>query len=365
MSILIFIIVLAFLILVHELGHFIFAKKSGMLVEEFSIGFPPHIFSFKKGETKYSIGAIPFGGYVKIFGEDYLESNSSEEKNSHRRFTNQSKKAQALVLAAGVFFNFLLAWVLFSMAFVSGMPVSASQFENESIQDPALVLINVLKDSPAYNAGLKVGDNILYLNDGIESLQDFTNIEDVTGFIATRGEKEIEVLYKRGGETNLTNLIPQDDLIEGKSAIGVSLDIMGIVDFPIHLAIIEGAKTTASLSVATIIGLSSFVGGIFTGNSDLSQISGPIGIISMVGTAFDFGFLYLISFIALISINLAVINLIPIPALDGGRLLFVLIEAIKGTPIKSKLANVFNLAGFLFLILLMLIITISDISKFF
>ncbi|MFH1402572.1 MAG: RIP metalloprotease RseP [Patescibacteria group bacterium] len=370
MNIIIFIIVLAILIFVHELGHFIFAKKTGLFVEEFSIGFPPRIFSFKKGETKYSVGAIPLGGYVKIFGEDYdtedgEKKSDTMDKNYHRRFTNQSKKTQALVLVAGVAFNILLAWLFFSIAFMSGMSVSVGQFGGELIKDPNLILLDVLPNSPAEEAGLEAGDIILYLNTGSKTLQNFTDATEAQIFIASSGGQEIEVLYKRAGETILTRLVPADNIIAGKSAIGVSFDVMGTAKFSAPRAVLEGAKTTMFLTVATVLGLANFIVGIFTGASDLSQISGPVGIVSLVGNAFEFGWVYLLSFTALISINLAVINLFPIPALDGGRLLFILIEAIKKSPIKPRVANMLNLAGFSLLILLMVVITFNDVVRLF
>ncbi|MBU4536867.1 RIP metalloprotease RseP [Patescibacteria group bacterium] len=370
MNILIFVIVLAILIFVHELGHFIFAKKTGMLVEEFAIGFPPRIFSKKKGETQYSIGVIPLGGYCKILGEDYDEDIKNQEskiKNQDsRKFVNQPKINQALVLIAGVAFNFLLAWILFSISFISGMPVSTSQFEDKVIEDSSLVLMDVMVNSPAEKAGLEIGDTILYLNSGTESVQDFNNIEIPTEFIAATGENEMEILYKRGEETLLTKLIPEKDLIqEGSVAIGVSFDVVGTVELGFFEAFWEGLKMTLSLIKIIALSLIMFVYGIFTGTSSLAQVSGPVGIVSMVGSAFDFGLVYLMSFVALISINLGVINLIPIPALDGGRLLFLAIEAIKGSPMNPKVVNLLNMFGFVLLMLLMFIVTVSDVFKLF
>ena len=371
MSIIIFIIVLGILIFVHELGHFIFAKKTGMLVEEFAIGFPPRIFSFKRGETKYSIGLIPIGGFVKIHGEDYEEKDEKDScqksKNDKRRFTSRPKWAQAVVLVAGVSFNLLLAWVFISIGFMSGLPVSVNQFEGEKINDPMLILVNVLPDSPAMMAGLEVGDSILYLESDHDSVQNIETTEAVENFIASHGGQEIGILYKRSGETEsiLTKLTPKEGVIEGKPAIGVSFGMIGTIEFPFFRACWEGLKTTVSLAIATAVGLFHFLKDLVTGNADLSQISGPVGIVFMVGDAFSFGIIYLLSFVSIISINLAVINLIPVPALDGGRLLFVLIEAIKGSPIKAKVVNTLNLIGFVLLILLMLIVTFGDIVKFF
>jgi len=367
MPIIIFIIVLGILIFVHELGHFIFAKKTGMLVEEFAIGFPPRIFSFQKGETKYSIGFIPLGGFVKIHGEDYEEqTNNSKDENYSRRFTSQSKWAQAIVLVAGVFFNLLLAWLFISIGFMSGLPVAVDQFESESIDGAQLILIDVLPESPADQVGLKTGDTILSVKDNEnEPIQNFENTKIVEDFIAGHNNQEIEILYERKGENTLVKLIPQTGVVEGKPAIGVSFGMVGTIKFSIGTAFWEGLKTTGSLIVATATGLFYFIKDIFMGAADLSQIAGPIGIVFLVGDAFNFGFVYLLSFVALISINLAIINLIPIPALDGGRLLFILIEVVKGSPLKVKTANNLNLIGFILLILLMVVVTFSDIFRFF
>jgi len=250
---------------------------------------------------------------------------------------------------------------------MSGLPVSVNEFEGEIIKDSKLILIDVLPTSPAGEAGLKTGDVILYLETkgGLDAIQNFGGTEVVEDFIASHGGREIEIFYKRGDETALAQLVPKEGIVNGKPAIGVSFGMIGTVQFGFLRAGWEGLKTTFSLTVATAVGLFYFVVGLITGTADLSQISGPVGIVSMVGEAFNFGFVYLLSFIALISINLAVINLIPIPALDGGRILFVLVETVKGSPLKSKTANWLNLAGFVALLLLMLVITFSDILKFF
>ena len=374
MNILIFIAVLALLIFVHELGHFIFAKKTGMLVEEFAIGFPPRIFSKQKGETKYSIGAIPLGGYCQILGENYDEAQitagsegvKKEDKDFHRRFTSQPKKNQALVLVAGVAFNFILAWILIAFSFMSGMLVSAGDFSEDVVQDPQLVLMSVLADSPAQKAGLEIGDTILYLETEGETLQEFKNVDEALTLIAGAGESEIEILYKRGEENILASLSPEEGLFEeGKAAIGVSFDVVGTVELGFFAASWEALKMTFVMIWSVATGMLLFITGIFTGSSSLSQVSGPVGIVGLVGNAYEFGFVYLMSFVAVISINLGVINLLPLPALDGGRLLFLGIEAIKGSPIKAKVVNTLNLVGFALLLLLMLVITISDVMKLF
>lgn len=377
MSILIFIIVLAVLIFVHELGHFIFAKKTGMLVEEFSIGFPPRIFSTQKGETRYSIGLIPLGGYCQILGENYDEENEEDvsntlgtpkdkkSENDKRKFTSQTKTKQALVLVAGVFSNFVLAWFLFTISFMSGMVISAEGFDEALVEDPRLILTNVLPNSPASEAGLKAGDVLLYLKSGQENIQDFKELDDVSSFIAQSSE-EIEILYKRGENNFLTTVNPEVGFFEeGQQAVGISFDIAGLVKLGFWSSLWEALKMTILMIEAVFVGIIMFFVGFFEGTSSLAQISGPVGIMALTGSAFDLGLAYLLSFVAIISINLGVINLLPFPALDGGRLLFLGIEAIKRSPIKPKIANALNLIGFILLISLMVAITFSDVSKLF
>ncbi len=362
MSIILFIIILAILILAHEFGHFIVAKRSGVRVDEFGIGFPPKIFGKKIGETEYTLNLFPIGGFVKIFGES-PDEESVNGPDSKRSFVNKPKYIQAAVLVAGVTFNVILAWFLLSAGFMIGLPTSVDVApEGRVLEDVALTIVEVKPDSPAQDVGLEVGDVILSLAVGEDSVFSPSPTE-VQEFIAINFEKDINVVYRRGKEFQETiTLRPVEGIID-RPAIGIAMDEIGKLKLPAHLALWEGAKLTAGLTEATFFGLVSFFGGVFSGNADLSDVAGPVGIVGIVGQASEFGFVYLLSLMAIISINLAIINLIPFPALDGGRLLFLLIEAIKGSPIKPAIANTVNAVGFAALILLMVIITYSDIVK--
>jgi regulator of sigma E protease len=249
---------------VHELGHFVVAKLSGMRVDEFGIGYPPRIFAVKGGETEYSINALPFGGFVKIFGEEL--GATKVEGGDSRAFSAKPRHLQALVLVAGIAMNLILAWLIFSF--------------------------------------LLMGRH--WVGDGV-----FTN------------------------------------------------------GLPLFSALAEGARITWQVTSATTTGLAQFFASIFTLSANLSEVSGPIGIAEAVGDASASGLQNLFSLIAIISVNLAVINLLPVPALDGGRLLFVLIETVIRRPIKAVVANTVNSIGFAFLILLMVVVTAHDIFKFF
>jgi regulator of sigma E protease len=366
MTIIIFLAILAILILVHEFGHFITAKKSGIRVDEFAIGFPPKLFSWrpKKSETTYSINLIPFGGFVKIFGET-PDDESISGPDSNRSFVNKPRHIQALVLSAGVIFNILFAWILIIVGLMTGLPSVADDSNREYIRDIETTITQVLPLSPAEKAELKPGDRIVGI--GYEGVYEpYTTPEDISNFISQSDGKEFNLAYKRGSDDiNEVLLVAGENIVENQVAIGIAMDEIGFVHLPLTKALTEGTKMTYNLLIAITIGLVDFIGNAFSGQADFSQVAGPVGIVGLVGDASKLGLIYLLSFTALISLHLAVLNLIPFPALDGGRILFVMIEAIIRRPINPKFQNWVNGLGFALLILLMLIVTYNDIIKLF
>lgn len=362
MNIIIFLVILLVLVVSHEFGHFIVAKKSGIRVDEFSFGFPPKLFGKKIGETTYNFNALPFGGYVKIFGEN-PDDESLNGPDSKRSFVNKPKYIQAAVLFAGVVMNFLVAWLLLSIGFMSGLPTSVgSEPKGSVLQNQALTVTSVTPSSPAEKAGLKIGDKISLLKNSTE-MTETPSAESVQYFIRQHSGKEIQISFIREGELKEVAVMPEINKDTNTPMIGISMDIIGTLKLPIHKALWEGLKLSSNLVVATVHGFYTLIHDGITGNGNLSSVTGPIGIVGVVGDAAQFGFIYLLSFTALISINLAVINLIPFPALDGGRLLFLLIEKIKGSRIKPVIANTANIIGFGLLMLLMVVITYNDIVK--
>jgi len=363
MSIIIFIVILVALILVHEFGHFITAKWMKMRVDEFGIGFPPKAWGFKpkKSETEYSFNWLPFGGFVKIYGEDPTEEGVAEEPRS---FVNKGKWAQALVLVAGVAFNVLFAWILISIGFMSGLPTPVGTApDGSTVENARLVITGTESGSPAENAGLKVGDAIVSLSAQGNTLEEPTP-ESVSSFIKSHPDAEIALAYERGEGTGEASLTPAEGILDNQVAIGITMDTIGILSLPIHLAVWEGAKTTVAITKAIAIGFYDLIAGSIKGTGPgLGAVAGPVGIVGLVGDASDFGFIYLLGFTAFISINLAIINLIPFPALDGGRLLFLIIEAVKGSRIKPTVAQTANTIGFLILIGLMIAVTYNDIVR--
>jgi len=360
-----FIIILAILVFVHELGHFLVAKLFGIRVDEFSIGFPPRLLKKQVGETLYSINLIPFGGYVKIFGEN-PDEESIAGPDSARSFVNKRKMIQVAVLVAGVVGNVAFAWMLVSFGNMFGMPTSVTPENSMYLRDAKVLITAIAPGSPATAAGIKSGDAILEARSGADVLP-FTSItpESIQDFISSHGEEKLTLSLGRGDETVTIEAFPVTGIVEGRVALGISMDHVGLQSLPIHKAFYRGAVSTIELTGSTATGLYNFVTQAFLGKAKFSDVSGPVGIAGMVGEAQSLGFSYLIYFTALISINLAVINLVPFPALDGGRILFVAIEAIRRKAIPPHVANMLNGIGFVLLITLMLVVTYKDIAKLF
>jgi len=353
-TILIFFIIIVLLILSHEFGHFLFAKLRGIKVEEFGFGLPPRIFGIKKGETIYSFNLLPIGGFVKILGEE------GESSSDPRSFANQPISHRALILSAGVLFNLIMAWLIFSAGFFLGTPTATDDL---SVVNAKVTILQVQQNTPAETAGLKTGDKLLRLSSDEEVLE-VVSVSGVQNFISKHKGQKIEILYQRDGKQFLTSAVPAIDPPPGVGALGIAMERIGIVKSPWYKALWQGLITTISMAIATVAGICRFIVQIFTGTADFNQIAGPVGIVKIVDDAAQFGFLYILQLTAVLSVAIGMINLIPFPGLDGGRLLFLGIEKIKGSPISAPVSNVVNTIGFILLILLMLIVTYHDIIKF-
>ncbi|MDQ5957703.1 MAG: Zinc metalloprotease [Patescibacteria group bacterium] len=362
MTIVLFIFIIAILVFVHELGHFLAAKLFGVRVDEFGLGFPPRAVALKWGETEYSLNYIPFGGFVKIFGET-PDTETETGPDQSRSLTAMSKWKQAVILVAGVFFNWLLAWCFISVGFMSGLPMAVDKNSDIPLSDIRTAIIQVSPSSPAEKAGLKAGDVITYIASGRNNV----NRPDVERFqqVIRKSPDLVTIGYERGGKKSQLSLTPETGLSAEGKAIGVSLGEIGTLKLTPYDAVKRGFVQTVNMTEMIFGGLKDMVVGVWHGASVKDTVMGPVGIAGLVGDARALGWVYLLTFAAFISLDLAVINLLPFPALDGGRLFFLLIETIKGSPIRPKIANAFNLVGFLLLIGLMLVVTFFDVWRLF
>lgn len=331
------IIFLSILILVHELGHFLAAKKFGLLVEEFGFGLPPRIWGKKIGETIYSLNALPIGGFVKIHGEDGLE-----KREDARSFTGLKIWRRTIILFSGVFMNFLLGWLVISIVFMSGIPQT-------------VLITEVVQDSPAAEIGLAPGDRIA----------NFSKMDEFIGYVNENKGKAINLEIERLDKSFTVQATPRLNPSEGQGALGVALAEGGSPKMGVFEGFYEGLKTSAEIIKSIFLALFGLIKSAIVGKASLESVAGPVGIVKITAQAGSLGFVYLLQLLALISLNLAVINIIPFPALDGGRLLFLFIEKIKGSPLNPKFEKFSNAAGMALLLLLMLLITIKDISRFF
>jgi regulator of sigma E protease len=360
----IFLGVLFVLILVHEWGHFIAAKKTGMRVDEFAIGFPPRLITWRRGETLFSISALPIGGYVKILGENGDGEEVLSPSDAVRTFSARPRWAQAIVLIAGVTMNVLLAWVIFFGLLAVGAPTVVD--ETTASSNATLVVTSVMSGAPA--------DTVIPPQATIISVQNeagdtaLLTPSAVSAFIGEAGNSPVTVIYEQSGETATVTLTPTAGLVAGKPeqhVLGVGLALVDVVRQPLLQAVVMATEQTVHMTKNIIVGVATLFSGMVTGDADLSSVAGPVGIVGYVGDAAQSGIVSLLMFTAIISLNLAVINLLPIPALDGGRLLFVAIESMIRRPINPIWMGRVNFIGFALLILLMIVVTINDVWKLF
>ena len=354
LTIILFLALLSLLVLVHEWGHFAAARKSGMVVEEFGIGFPPRLFSWtsKKGTT-WSINAIPIGGFVRIQGE------SGENRDTPGSFSSKSFFARFVVLLGGVFMNVVLAMVLFSIGYAIGLPsVVEGQVDKQArITNREVSIVQVLEDSPAAQAGLEAGD-VLVSIDG----KTFTDGETARNALVPHADDTtLQIVVDRNGEEKTVQVLPVYIQEIDRDGVGVALVTTGIVRYPWYLVPVKGIVTGAGMTIQVVVAFAQLIGGIFTHQNVAAQLSGPVGIAVLTGQVAKLGFAHLIQFAAMLSVNLAVLNVLPFPALDGGRLLFLLIEFIRRRPASQRLEQAVHATGFALLILLVIFVTFKDI----
>ncbi|MFA5047507.1 MAG: RIP metalloprotease RseP [Patescibacteria group bacterium] len=414
LTIVAFVIILSLLVFVHELGHFLTAIKFGVRVDEFGFGLPPRIIGYQVekipgtpavteedntvaiAETEspseleltketiltsrievgatparkkirwvwgnkfdgdgqniiYSLNWIPIGGFVKIKGEN---GDSREEKDS---FGSKSIAKRVGILSAGVIMNLFLCIVLLSLGFMIGLPsVIGDNSGGQIVSQPKVQVLEVIADTPAKQADIHVGDVIVSI-DG----QAIEKITDLQTYLAGKKDQKVTVQLTRDASALTKELTIKE--FQGTVGMGVSLMNTGIVRFPWYLAIWHGLKTTFIWLVTIFVTLFLIIKNLIFGAPIGVELAGPVGIAVLTGQAAKMGFIYVLQFAALLSLNLAIINILPFPALDGGRIMFLIVEKVRGRAIKQKWENLSHNIGFLLLMLLVLVVTYKDVLRY-
>lgn len=365
MAFLLIILVLSVLVLVHELGHLLVAKASGMKVFEFGFGFPPKLVKlFTYRGTDYTLNLIPFGGFVKIAGEDGAVADPSLPRE--QLFSSKPKFKQFLVLVAGVVGNVILGWILLAGSFSLGVlvPVDSAPVD-VVLKNQQTMVLDVLPESPAALSGIESGTRITALVGPTDTLVDPTPAA-ITEYVQNHNGGELTLVTQTGKHREESKLLkPVLDVESGTYRLGVALDRVGTYRMPVGQAVVESWKKTGEALVAITSGLFHLLSALFQSEADLSGVAGPVGIAGMAKSASQIGFASLLSFMAILSLNLAILNLLPIPALDGGRIVIVVLEAITRRKITSRTVSIIQFASFALLILLMIVVTVHDVKNLF
>lgn len=372
LTIIIFLLVLGLLVLVHEAGHFFASRRFGVKAEEFGFGFPPRMFGFYKkvngkwklvwGDktvdpsdvpgTVYSLNWIPLGGFVKIKGEN----GETKEKDS---FASKPAWQRAIMLSAGVIMNIILAWLIITIGLMLGLPQVLDNLPKDAkITGHQIQVVDVIAESPASKADFKIGDFIEDIND-----QKFTTYKEVQDFVDKNNGQVLTYTIKRGQTMIDKQVTPTTMKETNRGGIGIGIAEIGLVRYPFFTAIAKGFTTTFGLLWMIVVGLFSLLARMFTGHNVSAEVSGPVGIATLTGQMVDMGWVYLMQFVALLSLNLAVINILPIPALDGGRLVFLLIEKVRGKPVKQTTEAMIHNIFFILLLALIIFVTYKDVLK--
>jgi len=358
-TIIAFILILSVLVLIHELGHFLVAKKLGIKVEEFGFGFPPKVFGKKIGETIYSINLLPVGGFVKLYGEDAAGGGSIKKSASSQKQVASSQLKRAFfarpvwqrftVVIAGVVMNFILAVVLISYLFgVQGVAIPTKQIH----------VTEILRNSPAEKSGIKLNDVIASING-----QKITLTQDFIKEVKADQGKEIRLGILRNKENILVTLVPRKIYPKGEGPVGVGISNIEIKKYKWYEAPFFGTLEALKFSWMIVAGLSQMVFDLIVHGTKPQGVAGPVGVAQLTGQAVSYGVNATLWFIALLSINLAVLNVLPIPALDGGRLFFIIIEAVTSKKVNPKYESLSHAVGLAVLLGLMALITVFDVMR--
>jgi len=357
LTILIAFISLIGLVTLHEFGHFIIAKKFGVKVEEFGIGFPPRILGKKIGETIYSLNLLPLGAFVKMPGE-------IGKTDDLRSFSNQAVWKRALIAFGGVLSFWIIAAILFSIVFNLGTSVAIGDEVNSNLADTKVQITGISAGSPAQIAGLNPGDAIkeVIIDNQKIAVNKIKEIQEITN---NNLGKEITLTIERGKEVFEAKIMPRSSPPAGEGPMGVALIRTTIKSYPWYLSPWQGILATVNMTGAVVEGYGQAIKNIIGGKPSGVELMGPVGIFNLFTQISKLGVSYFLQFVGMIAIYIAIFNILPIPAVDGGKLLFLGIEAARKRPIPQKIEERITAVFFMALILLMVLVTIKDVARLF
>ena len=354
---------LIILIILHELGHFLLAKKFGVKVEEFGIGFPPRLFGKKIGETIYSLNLLPFGGFVKIYGHE-------ERIDDPRSFSQKPFYQKALIILGGIISFWIITAILLTIVMSLGVPTIIEDEETGNFVDPKVQIVAVVSGSPAEEAGLEVGDIVREVRSSIQVDQDsksINKVKELQEFTGINKGQEIILIVQRGKEMIDISIVPREFPPDNEGAMGVALLRTALESYPWYQAPIKGITATGILTLRILDGWRMTLMSLFQGKGLPAgvEVSGIVGIFELFVQVGGLGISYFLQFIAIIAVSLALLNALPIPSLDGGWLLFLVIEKVRGKPISQKVEHGITVVFFLLLITLMVWVNVRDIIRIF
>ncbi len=351
---LVFFIILGILVLIHELGHFVMARLVGVHVEEFGFGLPPRIWGKKIGRTIYSLNWLPIGGFVKLAGEDEAESDKSKIKGKLKEyFFARSKKERAAILLAGVTMNFVLAVGITTYLLTQGIFERAGRVHIET----------VVAGAPAQKAGLKEGDIVLSISSSRAPRKELTVPKELIDFTNEEKGNEVILTIVRDGQEFTVPIVPRVDVPPGEGPMGVAISDLEERKYSWTEAPGKAVMMNLARARDMLVAIATMLWRVIQFQSPGADVAGPIGIAQVTGQAVRFGAKAVLEFMSILSLNLAVLNILPIPALDGGRLLFVFLEKVFGRRVKPAFEQSTHQIGMIILLILIALISINDILR--